>query len=143
MWRTHRELIDQRETHLLEHARRHVGERDGLIALADVCHHKDETCNLEWIKGTRTFEHIFDKDAAFDNFLVGVELFVVRGDEEDHFCDEGLGERWKIRPVKTDSTYLYSQWLKPKFGVSAESACQVNACSYPAYTTSQRPHFQP
>lgn len=31
-----------------------------------------------------TFEHVFDEDAALDNFLVGVELFVVRGDEKNH-----------------------------------------------------------
>ena len=32
-----------------------------------------------------TLEHVLDKDAALNDLLVGVELLVVGGDEENHF----------------------------------------------------------
>ena len=31
------------------------------------------------------FEHVLDEDAALSNFLVDDELFIIGGDEEDHF----------------------------------------------------------
>lgn len=36
-------------------------------------------------EGCFTFEHVLDEYAALDDFLVGMELFVVGGYEEDHF----------------------------------------------------------
>lgn len=42
-------------------------------------------CDWQEDERSSTFEHVFDENAAFDNFLVGVELFVVGCDEEDHF----------------------------------------------------------
>lgn len=40
--------IDKHNIHLLEHARGHVGQRDGLIALANVYHHREwlERCAI-------------------------------------------------------------------------------------------------
>lgn len=31
-----------------------------------------------------TFEHVFYEDAALNDLLVGVELFIIGSDEEDH-----------------------------------------------------------
>ena len=44
---------------------------------------------MEGDKRDFTLEHIFDEDAALDNFLVGMKLFVVGCDEEDHFVMRG------------------------------------------------------
>lgn len=51
---------------LLQDARRNVGERDRLVGLADV------------------FKHVPDKDGTLNDVLLGVELFIVGGNEEDH-----------------------------------------------------------
>jgi len=34
----------------------------------------------------RTFKHVLDQDRALYDVLVGIELFVIGGDEENH-CD--------------------------------------------------------
>lgn len=52
-------------------------------------------------KGGFTFEHVFDEDAALDNFLVGMELFVVGGDEEDHLVMTGC-----VKGAVSDRTLL-------------------------------------
>jgi hypothetical protein len=44
-----------------------------------------ETGMSQRVAGSRTLEHVFDEDAALDNLLVGVELFIVRSNEENHF----------------------------------------------------------
>jgi len=57
--RTQDRLI-RRNTHLLENARRYIGQRDRLIALANVYHHREqlETC-LRGIKGERYLRACF------------------------------------------------------------------------------------
>ena len=40
---------------------------------------------LKWRGSVLAFEHVLDEDAALSNFLVDDKLFVIRGDEEDHF----------------------------------------------------------
>lgn len=54
-------------------------------------------------KGDFTFEHVFYKDAALDDFLVGMELFVVGGDEEDH-----LVVRWCVARRRSSTRLVYS-----------------------------------
>ena len=66
-----------------------VGEKRGL--------------DMEWRKaaaegggGELAFEHVLDEDAAFSNFLVDDELFVIGGDEENHYRLGGFqGWRWR------------------------------------------------
>lgn len=40
-----------------------------------------------------TFEHVLYENAALSNFLVDDKLFVIGGDEEDHFRLKWLRER--------------------------------------------------
>ena len=46
---------------------------------------------LEEGMGARTLKHVLDEDRAFDDVLVGVELLIVRGDEENHFYESRSG----------------------------------------------------
>lgn len=41
--------------------------------------------NARMIMLAPTFEHVLDQHAALDNVFVGGELFIIRGDEKDHF----------------------------------------------------------
>jgi hypothetical protein len=71
-------------TCLLQDARRNVGERDGLVGFGN-CKEKIFQEFVAACAETRhTFTHVLDDDAALNNFLVGVEVLIVRSDEENH-----------------------------------------------------------
>jgi len=40
-------------------------------------------------RGGLAFKHVLDEDAALGDFLVDDELFIIRGDEENHCCFGG------------------------------------------------------
>ena len=79
--------------HLLQDTRGDVGQRNGLVRLADIWMKKGQAPSARVAQDGRlerfTLEHVLDKNAALDDLLVCVELLVVRGDEEDHFEVEG------------------------------------------------------
>lgn len=108
---SHKRLIDHGNNHLLEHAGGHIGQWDGLIALADVYRHGEQLQGgTEGHKGDFTFEHVLDENAALDDFLVGVELFVVGCYEEDH-CGEGLRvARNKEQAPRNSTSFIVTLW---------------------------------
>lgn len=86
-------------------------------------------------KGGVTFEHVFDEDAALDNFLVGMELFVVGGDEEDHFVMRGCvkgewqgSKRYSARLVYSHAVHV-AEYDKIMFPFALISRCSQVATS--------------
>jgi hypothetical protein len=47
----------------------------------------------KWRGSLLAFQHVLDEDAALGNFLVDDKLFIIRGDEEDHFRLKWLRRR--------------------------------------------------
>ena len=75
-------------THLLQHARRYVRERDGLVTLANIC--CVERVQIVSVyarvarRGLRTLEHVLDENTALSDLLIDDELLIVGCDEENH-----------------------------------------------------------
>jgi hypothetical protein len=51
-----------------------------------------EMMSEEW----QTFKHVLDENTALDDLFIGVKLFIVRSDEEDHFL-KGARSGWLIK----------------------------------------------